>query len=183
MGKRLPTVSAPIGFTVGGTDRMRLLTAAAGAGLVLGAAMAVFGLPPVDLHGPNHYMGIMSPTCGATRSVWSAMSGDWAMSWRYNPLGIPLVLGAAAVLIRTAVGAVTGHWVNATVRAPRTLLVLTGVGTVALWIRQQLNADLVGPQPGDTFSPAGLLLVLSATAAYVLYVVGHRAVRRRFRRA
>ncbi|MDA2813180.1 DUF2752 domain-containing protein [Nocardiopsis sp. RSe5-2] len=183
MGERLPAVLAPIGFTVGGTDRMRLLTVAAGGGLVLGAAMAVFGLPPVDLHGPNHYVGIMSPTCGATRSVWAAMSGDWATSWRYNPLGILLVLGAAATLVRTAVGAATGRWVNVHIRSGRALLALTAVGTVALWIRQQLNADLVGPQPGETFSPAGLFVALAATGAYALYHFGAPAVRRRFRRA
>lgn len=183
MGRRLPAVLAPIGFTVGDTDRMRLLTVAAVAGLLLGAAMAAFGLPPVDLHGPNHYIGIMSPTCGATRSVWTAMSGDWAMSWRYNPLGIVLVLGAAATLVRTAAGAVTGRWVNATVRAPRTLLVLTAVGVVALWIRQQLNADLVGPQPGETFSPAGLIVTLAVIGAYTAYRFGAPAVQRRFRRA
>lgn len=183
MGERPPTARAPIGFTVGGTDRLRAVTLAAVAGLVLGAAMAVFGLPPVDLHGPNHYVGIMSPTCGATRSVWAAMSGDWAMSWRYNPIGIPLVLGAAAVLVRAAVGAATGRWLNVDIRAPRTLLVITAAGTVALWIRQQLNADLVGPRPGDTFDPAGILVALTATAAYVVYFFGRRALRRRFRRA
>lgn len=160
---------SPVGLSVEDTDRLRPATVAAVAGLVLGGAMAVFGLPPVDLHGPNHFVGIMSPLCGATRSVWSAMGGDWAMSWRYNPIGPVLVLGAAAVLVRAALGAATGRWVNATVRAPWVLAGAAAALTAALWVRQQLNADLVGPRPGDTFSPAGIVLSAAVLAAYGLY--------------
>jgi hypothetical protein len=45
-------------------DRHRWAGLLAVAGLAAGGAMAIFGLPPVDLHGPLHYAGIMDPLCG-----------------------------------------------------------------------------------------------------------------------
>lgn len=162
---------APVRFRIEARDRHPWYTVAAAGGLVLGALMAVFGLPPVDVHGILHYVGVMDPLCGGTRSVWAAVRGEWVMSWRYNPLGIPLVVGAAAVLVRFAVGAATGRWLNVRVRSWRALAVAGGVLTVVLGVNQQRNADLLRTPPED-FSLLGLLIntvpVLVLAAAVVL---------------
>ncbi|WP_156184822.1 DUF2752 domain-containing protein [Allosalinactinospora lopnorensis] len=110
----MPAWRSPVEFRVEARDRHPWFALAALGGLVLGGLMAVFGLPPIDIHGPLHYLGIMDPGCGGTRSVWAAMRGDLAMSWRYNPIGIPLVVGAVATLLRLLVGVATGRWLNAT---------------------------------------------------------------------
>jgi hypothetical protein len=54
-------------------DRVHDLTIVVSAGLLVAATLAVFGLPPVDIHGPTHYVGIMDPLCGMTRAaLWGA---------------------------------------------------------------------------------------------------------------
>ncbi|MFP3988669.1 DUF2752 domain-containing protein [Streptomyces sp. E11-3] len=82
------------------TDRHRWLGPLTLAGLAAGTAMAVFGLPPVDLHGPLHYLGVMGPLCGGTRGVHAALLGDFGTAWRYNPLSVVLVVGAVAFVAR-----------------------------------------------------------------------------------
>ena len=153
----MPVWLRPIEFRVEGRDRLRPLAWTALGGLVLGAAMAVFGLPPLDIHGPLHYLGIMDPLCGGTRSVWAAMSGDLATSWRYNPLGIILVAGAAGTILRFALGMVTRRWINVYVRSWTTVVAVGSVLFGVLAARQQLNADLLSSPPGS-FSPVGPLL-------------------------
>lgn len=74
--------------------------------------MAIFGLPPVDVHGPLHYLGIMDPLCGVTRGTRLAMLGHLGQAWRYNPLSVVLVAGACAIVLRQALGLATGRWLN-----------------------------------------------------------------------
>lgn len=116
-------------------------------GLAVAAAMAVFGLPPLDLHGPQHHMGVMSPTCGGTRAARLTAQGNLAEAWTYNPLGIAAVLGAMAVTARGVVGATTGRWVNLrfvwTPRRKRIVLIVVAALVIALEVRQQLHADLL----------------------------------------
>jgi hypothetical protein len=116
-------------------------------GLTMAVGMAVFGLPPVDLHGPLHRFGIMDPLCGGTRAARLTAQGHLAQAWTYNPLGILAVLGAAGVVLRTVTGAVTCRRVNLhsrlTRRRRRQLLVLLLIAILALEIRQQLRADLL----------------------------------------
>src|SRR6266851_1560891 len=76
----------PVRLTWDDHDRLARLTGLAGVGLAAGAATAIFGLPPVDIHGPLHYAGIMDPLCGVTRGVRLALLGRVAQAWRYNPL-------------------------------------------------------------------------------------------------
>lgn len=135
----------PIGFSVERVDRHRVLTLFAIAGLVAGGLLAAFGLPPVNLHGPLHYWGIMSPTCGATRAVRFAMMGELGLSFRYNPLGIPLVAGAVFLVLRTVTGALTGRWLNVRIRWTRPVVAAVILAVLALWINQQLHVDLIGP--------------------------------------
>ncbi|MET9833550.1 DUF2752 domain-containing protein [Streptomyces sp. NPDC006385] len=108
-----------------------------------GTAMAVWGMFPVDLHGPGHFAGIMAPTCGLTRSVVSVFRGDLAMAWRYNPLGLLIAFSAVAALARLAAGAVTGRWPVLRIRPGRAGWIILALALVALEIRQQSQADLL----------------------------------------
>ncbi|GGU17895.1 hypothetical protein GCM10010289_44430 [Streptomyces violascens] len=111
--------------------------------LLAGGAMALWGMFPVDLHGPWRYPGIMAPACGATRSVVALLHGDAVMAWRYNPLGFLMVLAAAAGVVRLVLGVLTRRWLTLFVR-PGPLgwsaLVLL---VVALDVRQQGHAALL----------------------------------------
>ncbi|WP_101258756.1 DUF2752 domain-containing protein [Streptomyces barkulensis] len=127
------------------------------AGLVAGAAVAVFGLPPVDLHSPLHYAGVMGPTCGGTRAVHAAALGHFGESWRYNPLGLPVLVGAFAAVAREAVGRRSGRWLNVRVTHRRTAVVCALVLLAALAANQQAHAELLRTGP-ETGVPTGLLL-------------------------
>jgi hypothetical protein len=109
--------------------------------------MAVFGLPPVDLHGLLHHVGIMDPLCGGTRAAAYTARGEWALAWRYNPLGILAVLAAALAVLRAALGALTGRWVTLTVawtpRRVRTVAATATVLLISLTVRQQLPAEVL----------------------------------------
>ncbi|GAB3167527.1 hypothetical protein GCM10027059_28570 [Myceligenerans halotolerans] len=80
------------------------------------AAMAAFGLPPVDLHEPLHHLGAMSPPCGATQATPGWTAGRWADA------------GIA--------------WTPHRKRVAITVLVML---VVVLEVRQQLRADLLTP--------------------------------------
>lgn len=132
------------------TDRHRPTTWVAALGAVVSLALLTLGLPPIDLHGPWHHLGLMDPLCGGTRSARLTMEGDLAEAWRYNPLGIAAVLAAFAVLGRAALGVVSGRWVDVRVRSTRTatriLWTLAASTFIALGVRQQLIADLLVQQ-------------------------------------
>jgi hypothetical protein len=57
----------------------------AAAGLLAAGVLAVVGLPPVDLHGPLHRLGIMDPLCGMTRGVVAVLRGQLGRAVAYNP--------------------------------------------------------------------------------------------------
>ncbi len=128
-------------------DRHGWVTLLAVAGVVIAAAMAVFGLPPVDLHGPLHRVGIMDPLCGGTRAARFTAQGNLVQAWRYNPLGIITVLGAAAAVLRAVFGGATRRWVNArmswTPKRRRIAITLAIVLVILLEVRQQTRADLL----------------------------------------
>ncbi|WP_116246753.1 DUF2752 domain-containing protein [Nocardiopsis sp. FIRDI 009] len=153
----MPQWATPIAARIEDHDQHRWMFWLAVAGLTLGAGMAVFGLPPVSIHGPLHFLGVMDPMCGGTRSVWLAMKGDPALSWTYNPVGIPLVAGAVLTVLRILFGFATGRWINVYVTHTRTLWVVGGALFVLLGIRQQLNVDLLRT-PDDDFSFLGVFL-------------------------
>lgn len=138
-------------LSIGHEDHHRRLTVTATVlatvGLSIAAALALFGLPGLDLHPPLHHLGIMDPLCGGTRAARLTIRGDLALAWTYNPLGIIVVLGAVAVLIRTLLGVMAGRWINLqarlTPRHVRTLIVAATVLTILLEIRQQQRSDLL----------------------------------------
>jgi hypothetical protein len=105
--------------------------------------LAVIGLPPVDLHGPLHYFGIMDPLCGGTRSVYLSTHAHLAAAIQYNPAAPLVPLVALALLVRAFVGRVFGWWITPS-RPRRGLVVWCAViALIALGINQQLHAELL----------------------------------------
>ncbi|MGH9214614.1 MAG: DUF2752 domain-containing protein [Acidimicrobiales bacterium] len=116
------------------------MTVIAAFGLVAAAGWAVFGLPPVNLHSPIHFVGIMGPLCGMTRGVAAATRADLGEAWWYNPAG-PLVLGGAlALVVRWVVGRSTGRWVRVRLRLTPLVVAVVGLVVAGLEVDQQLRA-------------------------------------------
>ncbi len=127
-------------------DGHRRLAPMAAVGLVLAAGLAVFGLPPVDLHGPLHRLGIMDPACGLTRGVRAVARGDLGLAWSYNPASPALVAAALALVVRDVVGRMTRRWLNVHVASWPAAGAGAGVAVLALWANQQAHAELLmGP--------------------------------------
>jgi hypothetical protein len=104
--------------------------------------LAVVGLPPVDLHGPLHYLGIMDPLCGGTRSVYLTTHAHLGAAITYNPAAplVPLVI--LALLARAFVGRAFGYWITPA-RPHRAVVVCAVAALIALEINQQLHAELL----------------------------------------
>lgn len=140
-------------LTIDSTDQYRWASLAATALVVFAVAMAVFGLPPVDLHSPLHWYGIMDPLCGGTRAARYTAMGRFADAWRYNPLGIFTVLLVGVLVLRGVFGTATGRWptlrVTWTRRARWIAIGATVVLVALLEIRQQGRAELL---MSDTFT-------------------------------
>lgn len=131
-------------LSIAGHDRNApVLLRIAVVGLVASLAVGVLGVPPVGLHLPTHDLGIMMPTCGATRSVARAAAGDLVGSWRFNPLGTVLVVGAWACVAREVVGRRTGRWLDVRLSVTTVGRVLAAALVVGLAVNQQLHADLL----------------------------------------
>lgn len=131
----------------GSRDGHRGVTYLAALGAAGAVALAAFGIPAVDLHPPLHRLGIMDPLCGGTRAARYAAQGQVAQAWTYNPLGIVTVYGAGVALLRAALGALGGRWLNVTVswtpRRRRLVWSVVLLLVVALEVRQQSRADLL----------------------------------------
>ena len=128
-------------------DQHRWLTLVGVIVLAIAGAMAIFGLPPVDSHGPLHKLGIMDPFCGGTRAARYAAQGNFAEAWRYNPLSILVVYGAGLTILRAIVGLVGRRWVTFTAnwtpgRRRWAIAILIALFAL-LEIRQQLRVDLL----------------------------------------
>lgn len=124
-------------------DRHRAITRLAGVGLLAALVMAVFGQPPYGFHGPLHYLGVMSPTCGMSRGVMWFTRGNLALAWEYNPASLLVIPAGAIAVIRAVFGRMTGRWPNLSVRRNWWLLGLLTVAVAAMTVRQQLHADLL----------------------------------------
>lgn len=123
-------------------DRYPWLTTVALIGGALIVLLAVVGLPPVDLHGPLHYLGIMDPLCGGTRSVYLTTHAQLGAAIRYNPAAplVPVVI--LALLARAFAGRVFRWWITPA-RPSRAVVVCAVAALVALEINQQLHAALL----------------------------------------
>lgn len=128
-------------------DRHRIVTVVALGLAAVVVAMALVGLPPINLNGPLSSLGITCPLCGGTRSARFTAQGQLAEAWRYNPLGIVVVLASIALVARAAIGVVGRRWMNLSVdlspRARFIMIAAVVTFTVLLGIRQQLQADLL----------------------------------------
>lgn len=124
-------------------DRHHKLTKTASIGVTIGALLALFGLPPVDVHGPLHYVGIMAPTCGGTRALRLAFLGQFGASLTYNPLSLLLATGAIGFLTRHVYGTLTGRWLSFRVSRSWTAIFLAAVAMILLEINQQMHAALL----------------------------------------
>lgn len=123
-------------------DAHRLWTRIALCGLLVALLLAVLGMPPLDIHGPLHHLGVMDPLCGGTRSVYLTLHGHLRDAVRYNPAGPILVVFAFALVLRAAIGWSSRRWVD--VHVPARLLIAVAVVTlVALEWNQQLHAALL----------------------------------------
>lgn len=124
-------------------NRYPRLTVGAAVGLVGMAALAVFGLPPIGLHTPLRYVGVVCPLCGMTRAMRLLARGEISEAISYNPAS-PLVLaGGIALMARLVVGYWTGRWIDALVRWTPTTVAAVVVGVGTLWVHQQTNAELL----------------------------------------
>jgi hypothetical protein len=124
-------------------DRHPTLAPLAAAGLLAAAVLAVVGLPPVDLHGPLHRLGIMDPLCGMTRGTVALLRGQLGQAVAYNPASPLLVAGALLALGRWLVGRLTGRWLDATLRRTPLTVGLAAAMVLALWVNQQAHAALL----------------------------------------
>jgi hypothetical protein len=122
-------------------DPMVWLSLLAAAGLVVAAGLAVFGMPPIEVHAPTHHFGIMVPACGMTRGAAATLRGDLTEAWWYNPASPLVIAGGIAATARWLVGRLTGRWVAARVRATALLIVITVVVLAVLEVNQQLHVD------------------------------------------
>lgn len=119
------------------------LAAGAAVVLLLGKLFSMFGLPPISTMGPMYRLGIVSPTCGMTRSVTAIMSGEFSLAWRFNPGGFLVVAVLVGLFMRWAVGHATGRWVSIAVEDWRVPIAIIVVLTIVLGVNQQMNADFV----------------------------------------
>ena len=131
---------APITLGLDRSDAHPQLVDVALIGLGVAGALALFGLPPVDLHSPLHHLGIMDPLCGGTRGLRAAALGRFGQAWSYDPLSVVLFVGACAALARVAVGRLTRRWL--TVHRGRGVPFWLGLSAAlaALEVNQQAHA-------------------------------------------
>ena len=123
-------------------DRHPWLAFVAAVGILAAFTMAVFGLPPINMHGPLHYLGIMGPLCGMTRATRHLARFELATALRYNPAVFLLAFGGFVAVGRWAHGWRTGRWLSVRIGRHRLILVAATV-IVALTIRQQANVELL----------------------------------------
>lgn len=128
-------------------DRHPTTTKLAIIGIPIAVLVAVVGLPPVDIHGPLHYLGIMGPTCGMTRGVMWTVRGDLARAWQFNPVALLVIPTMVAVTGRAIYARVTGQWLNLHLRWRPWLWIIPAVLIILLSIRQQLSVEFLLANP------------------------------------
>lgn len=143
---RAGTLSKVIDLRWDDRDRHPTWTRLALVGVPLTGLLAVLGPPPIDLHGPLHYLGVMGPTCGMTRGVMWFVRGDLARAWQFNPASLLVIPGMVLLLGRATIGRLSSRWVNVAVQRRPWLWVVAAL-IVLLAIRQQLNADFLVANP------------------------------------
>jgi hypothetical protein len=126
------------------TDRWSALVPLSLLGGLGAACLAVMGLPPIDLHGPLHFVGVMDPLCGMTRAVLHGARGEVGTAVEYNPAVPLLPIGAGGALARWIHGRRTGRWAHLSIRWSTSSVIMVVLVVGSLWTRQQLNAAMLG---------------------------------------
>ena len=116
-------------------------------GIPLAALLAVVGLPPIDIHGPLHYLGIMGPTCGMTRGVMWSARGDLLRAWQFNPASLLVIPTMMGLTFRALYGAFKGRWINLDIASRPWLRLVLAVTVLVLAIHQQLNVGFLLANP------------------------------------
>ncbi|MDQ6874916.1 MAG: DUF2752 domain-containing protein [Actinomycetota bacterium] len=125
------------------SDGARALAWLAAAGVVGALALALLGLPPVNMHGPLHRLwGIMDPLCGGTRAVYWMARGRLGLAWMYNPGALLLGAFTAGAYGRAFYGRLSGRWLVVRIRFGL-LVTLIATALIALEVNQQLHAALL----------------------------------------
>jgi len=124
-------------------DRTPALTLIVVVGCLAAVAMAVFGLPPVDVHGTWHYLGFMDPLCGMTRATRLLALGQMSRAVEYNPASPLLGVLGAVVLVRAGIGWATGRWLRVEIHPSRATLTVLALLVGLLWAHQQMHAALL----------------------------------------
>jgi hypothetical protein len=119
------------------------LTMAVALACTAAAAMAIFGLPPVDLHGPWHYLGVMDPLCGMTRAARLLALGQIGRAVEYNPASPLLAALGAVVVVRAGIGWARGRWLRVQVHLSPLTLTAVALLVGLLWAHQQTHAALL----------------------------------------
>ncbi len=109
-------------------------------GTALAVLLAVVGLPPVSIHGPQHFVGVMDPLCGMTRAVRALARGELGVAWAYNPASFVLGLAAVGVVVASVVGWVVGRWPTIRLVRPDLARAVALVLVAVLWVNQQSHA-------------------------------------------
>ena len=122
-------------------DAIGFLSVGAALGVVAAALLAAFGMPPVSIHGPPHFVGIMDPFCGMTRGVAAVARGDLAEAWSFNPASPLVVVALLAMLGRGTYGVLSGRWLELRIAHRRLMLVVVLVAMAVLEVNQQLHVD------------------------------------------
>jgi hypothetical protein len=129
-------------------DRHPTTTRLALVGIPIAVIVAIVGVPPVDIHGPLHYLGIMGPTCGMTRGVMWTTRGDLARAWQFNPASLLVIPSMLALTGRSVYARITGRWLNLHLRWRPWLWIVPATLIILLSIRQQLNVEFLLANPG-----------------------------------
>jgi hypothetical protein len=130
-----------------GHDRHPTTTRLALIGIPLAALLAFAGLPPIDIHGPLHYLGIMGPTCGMTRGVMWTTRGDVFRAWQFNPASLLVLPTMIGLTIRAVHGRLSHRWLNLHIRWRPWLWIIPAAILLLLSIRQQLNVEFLLANP------------------------------------
>jgi len=136
-------IASKIGFWWADRDRHGPWTALAAAGVVAAALMALFGLPPINLHGPQHFVGIMDPFCGMTRALRLLARGQVGRAITYNPASPLVAFAFVALVARAGVALIHGRWLDVTLPAKSYLRIAALILVAALWAHQQGHAALL----------------------------------------
>ena len=130
-----------------GHDRHPTSTRLALLGVPVVALVAILGLPPLDIHGPLHYLGVMGPTCGMTRGVMWTARGNLIRASQFNPASLLVIPTMILLTARAAYARLTGRWLNLALRRRSWLWAAVGVLVLLLAVRQQLAIDLLLSNP------------------------------------